>query len=130
MPVCVHVVDHPEGPILVDTGLTELHPAVADMDPRSTSPSPAPRRGWPPSSPPRRAGAAARPCRRLARAAGRRQPTRFRLLADAYGLSGAERGTLVDLGIRRARWAELALQAAASTWAGAGRGCGSRAWAS
>ena len=34
MPVCVHVIDHPEGRILVDTGLTELHPAVADMDPR------------------------------------------------------------------------------------------------
>ena len=34
MPVCVHVVDHPEGRVLVDTGLTALHPAVADMDPR------------------------------------------------------------------------------------------------
>jgi N-acyl homoserine lactone hydrolase len=33
MPVCVHVVDHPAGRILVDTGLTALHPAVADMDP-------------------------------------------------------------------------------------------------
>jgi N-acyl homoserine lactone hydrolase len=33
MPVYVHVIDHPDGRILVDTGLTELHPAVADMDP-------------------------------------------------------------------------------------------------
>jgi N-acyl homoserine lactone hydrolase len=34
MPVYAHVIDHPEGRVLVDTGLTELHPAVADMDPR------------------------------------------------------------------------------------------------
>lgn len=34
MPVYVHVVDHPQGRILVDTGLTERHPLVADMDPR------------------------------------------------------------------------------------------------
>jgi len=34
MPVYVHVIDHPEGRVLVDTGLTRLHPAVADMDPR------------------------------------------------------------------------------------------------
>ena len=34
MPVYVHVIDHPDGRVLVDTGLTELHPAVADMDPR------------------------------------------------------------------------------------------------
>lgn len=34
MPVYVHVIDHPEARILVDTGLTELHPAAADMDPR------------------------------------------------------------------------------------------------
>jgi N-acyl homoserine lactone hydrolase len=33
MPVYVHVIDHPDGRVLVDTGLTELHPAVADMDP-------------------------------------------------------------------------------------------------
>ena len=32
--VMVHVIDHPEGRILVDTGLTALHPAVEDMDPR------------------------------------------------------------------------------------------------
>jgi N-acyl homoserine lactone hydrolase len=34
MPVYVHLIDHPDGRVLVDTGLTELHPAVADMDPR------------------------------------------------------------------------------------------------
>lgn len=34
MPVCVHVVDHPGARVLVDTGLTAPHPAVADMDPR------------------------------------------------------------------------------------------------
>jgi N-acyl homoserine lactone hydrolase len=34
MPVYVHVIDHPDGRVLVDTGLTELHPAVADLDPR------------------------------------------------------------------------------------------------
>src|SRR5690348_10219590 len=34
MPVYVHVIDHPDGRVLVDTGLTELHPLVADMDPR------------------------------------------------------------------------------------------------
>jgi N-acyl homoserine lactone hydrolase len=34
MPVYVHVIDHPHARVLVDTGLTKLHPAVADMDPR------------------------------------------------------------------------------------------------
>jgi len=34
MPVNVHVIDHPDGRVLVDTGMTELHPAVADMEPR------------------------------------------------------------------------------------------------
>jgi N-acyl homoserine lactone hydrolase len=34
MPVYVHVIDHPDARILVDTGMTELHPLVADMDPR------------------------------------------------------------------------------------------------
>jgi N-acyl homoserine lactone hydrolase len=34
MPVYVHVIDHPDGRVLVDTGMTELHPAVADMDPQ------------------------------------------------------------------------------------------------
>jgi len=36
LPVYVHVIDHPDGRVLVDTGLTDLHPAVADMDPRLT----------------------------------------------------------------------------------------------
>ena len=36
MPVYVHVIDHPDARVLVDTGLTPLHPAVADMDPRLT----------------------------------------------------------------------------------------------
>ena len=34
MPVYVHVVDHPDARVLVDTGLTRLHPLVADLDPR------------------------------------------------------------------------------------------------
>src|SRR4051794_15029879 len=34
MPVYVHVIDHPDGRVLVDTGMTELHAAVADLDPR------------------------------------------------------------------------------------------------
>ena len=33
LPVYVHVIQHPEARILVDTGMTELHPAIADMDP-------------------------------------------------------------------------------------------------
>ena len=33
-PVYVHVIDHPDARVLVDTGMTELHPAVADLDPR------------------------------------------------------------------------------------------------
>src|SRR5438105_15295909 len=36
LPVYVHVIDHPDGRVLVDTGLTDLHPAIADMDPRLT----------------------------------------------------------------------------------------------
>src|SRR5829696_5128767 len=34
MPVYVHVIDHAEARVLVDTGMTELHPRLADMDPR------------------------------------------------------------------------------------------------
>src|SRR3954466_6720047 len=34
MPVYVHVIDHPDARVLVDTGLTRLPPAVDDMDPR------------------------------------------------------------------------------------------------
>ena len=33
MPVYVHVVEHPEGRVLVDTGLTALHPLAADLEP-------------------------------------------------------------------------------------------------
>src|SRR5262249_58855049 len=33
-PVYVHVVDHPDARVLVDTGMTELRPEVADMDPQ------------------------------------------------------------------------------------------------
>ena len=33
MPVCVHLIDHPDGRVLVDTGFTEAHPAVADFAP-------------------------------------------------------------------------------------------------
>jgi N-acyl homoserine lactone hydrolase len=36
MPVYVHVIDHSDARVLVDTGLTQLHPAVADLDPRLT----------------------------------------------------------------------------------------------
>ena len=35
MPVYVHVIDHPDARVLVDTGMTELHPAtVAAFDPK------------------------------------------------------------------------------------------------
>jgi N-acyl homoserine lactone hydrolase len=34
MPVYVHVIDHPDARVLVDTGITELHPDVADLEPR------------------------------------------------------------------------------------------------
>ena len=34
MPVYVHVIEHPQGRILVDTGLLEPHPLVADMEPQ------------------------------------------------------------------------------------------------
>src|SRR5437762_11211237 len=33
-PVYVHVIDHPAARDLVDTGITQLHPEVADLDPR------------------------------------------------------------------------------------------------
>jgi N-acyl homoserine lactone hydrolase len=35
-PLYVHVIHHPDARVLVDTGLTQLHPAVADMDPKLT----------------------------------------------------------------------------------------------
>ncbi|MBM6402229.1 MBL fold metallo-hydrolase [Phycicoccus sp. MQZ13P-5] len=34
MPVHAHLVEHPEGRVLVDTGLTQSHPLAADLDPR------------------------------------------------------------------------------------------------
>lgn len=34
IPVNVHVIEHPDARILVDTGIRELHPAAADMEPR------------------------------------------------------------------------------------------------
>jgi N-acyl homoserine lactone hydrolase len=34
MPIYVHVIDHPDGRVLVDTGMTQLHPLLADMEPR------------------------------------------------------------------------------------------------
>ena len=33
-PIYVHLIDHPDGRVLVDTGMTEYHPLLADMDPR------------------------------------------------------------------------------------------------
>jgi N-acyl homoserine lactone hydrolase len=33
-PVYVHVIDHPDGRVLVDTGFTELRPEIADFDAR------------------------------------------------------------------------------------------------
>jgi N-acyl homoserine lactone hydrolase len=36
MPVYVHVIDHPDARVLVDTGMTELHPLLTDMDPLLT----------------------------------------------------------------------------------------------
>jgi N-acyl homoserine lactone hydrolase len=34
MPVYAHLIDHPDARVLVDTGMTELHEAVADLNPR------------------------------------------------------------------------------------------------
>jgi N-acyl homoserine lactone hydrolase len=34
MPIYVHVIDHPDARVLVDTGMTELHPSAIDLDPR------------------------------------------------------------------------------------------------
>lgn len=33
MPVYVHLIDHPQARVLVDTGFTDVHPAVDDMSP-------------------------------------------------------------------------------------------------
>jgi N-acyl homoserine lactone hydrolase len=34
MPIYVHLIDHPDGRVLVDTGMTELHALLDDMEPR------------------------------------------------------------------------------------------------
>ncbi len=34
MPLYVHVIDHPDARVLVDTGMTDPHPALADLEPR------------------------------------------------------------------------------------------------
>jgi N-acyl homoserine lactone hydrolase len=34
MPLYVHVIDHPDARVLVDTGMTELHPFAAELHPR------------------------------------------------------------------------------------------------
>jgi N-acyl homoserine lactone hydrolase len=34
MPLYVHVIDHPDARVLVDTGMTELHPFAAELQPR------------------------------------------------------------------------------------------------
>jgi N-acyl homoserine lactone hydrolase len=34
MPIYVHVIDHADGRVLVDTGMTQLHPLLDDMEPR------------------------------------------------------------------------------------------------
>jgi N-acyl homoserine lactone hydrolase len=34
MPLYVHVIDHPDARVLVDTGMAELHPFAAELEPR------------------------------------------------------------------------------------------------
>jgi N-acyl homoserine lactone hydrolase len=34
MPLYVHVIEHPDARVLVDTGMTELHPFAAELNPR------------------------------------------------------------------------------------------------
>ncbi|MGQ0573234.1 MAG: MBL fold metallo-hydrolase [Pseudonocardia sp.] len=34
MPIYVHVIEHPDARVLVDTGMTRLHPFAADLEPR------------------------------------------------------------------------------------------------
>lgn len=34
MPLYVHLIDHPHARVLVDTGMTELHPFAAELEPR------------------------------------------------------------------------------------------------
>jgi N-acyl homoserine lactone hydrolase len=34
IPLYVHLIDHPDARVVIDTGMTEVHPLVADHDPR------------------------------------------------------------------------------------------------
>ena len=43
VPVYVYVIDHPDARVLVDTGMTKLHPLVADNDPAVADEVPGPR---------------------------------------------------------------------------------------
>ncbi len=38
MPVYAHLIDHPDGRVLVDTGVRERHPLAEDLDPRPVDP--------------------------------------------------------------------------------------------
>ena len=38
MPVYAHVIEHPDGRVLVDTGIREVHPLTVDLDPRPRPP--------------------------------------------------------------------------------------------
>jgi hypothetical protein len=42
MPVHVHPIDHPDGRVIGDRGMTALHPPVADRDPQLEPLMPAP----------------------------------------------------------------------------------------
>jgi hypothetical protein len=37
MPLYVHVIDHPHARVLVDTGMTELHPLAAELASQATT---------------------------------------------------------------------------------------------
>jgi N-acyl homoserine lactone hydrolase len=38
LPIRAYLIDHPDGRVLVDAGMTRTHPAVADMDPQLVAP--------------------------------------------------------------------------------------------
>ena len=82
MPVYVYVIDHPDARVLVDTGMTELHPAVADLE----SPPPSLEQAGPRSRRHRHRGQhtpALRPLRRQPLFAGRPIYVQGRELEDA-----------------------------------------------
>ena len=81
MPVYVYVIDHPDARVLVDTGMTELHPAVADLE----SPPPSLEQAGPRSRRHRHRGQHTPALRPL-----RRQPP-LRRQADLRPASGARR---------------------------------------